>query len=152
MTGLRLLLSVLRPDALAHDLEQHHGRRGRDVERLDVADQRNGQLLVTEFEHLFRDTRILGAHHDHRRTAEIGIVEQFAALLRGGHDLKALRLQCLERIADRTDAAHRNRRQRTGRRADRLGVHGRRVLQRRDQPVRPGTLGRAGDVLGLHPQ
>ena len=78
MTGLRLLLSVLRPDALAHDLEQHHGRRGRDVERLDVADQRNGQLLVTEFEHLFRDTRILGAHHDHRRTAEIGIVEQFA--------------------------------------------------------------------------
>ena len=57
-----------------------------------MANQRNSQLLVAEFENLLRDTDILGTHNNHCRLAEIGIVEQFAALLGSGNHLEAVSL------------------------------------------------------------
>ena len=60
---------------------------------------------------LLRDARILGAHHQGRRLAEIGIVEQFAALLGRGDDLKPFGLEPVSYthqmcIRDRDDIMH----------------------------------------------
>lgn len=132
-------------DSLTYDFEQQYCRCRRDVERLDLADHRDRQLFVAELQHLFRNARILGAHNECRRLAEIRVVEQLAAFFRSTYHLVAFCLERFERVADRTDAADGNGGQCTRRRTNRLRIDGSGILQRYDQSVRSGTFGRAGD-------
>ena len=92
--------------SLSDDLEQHHCCGCRNVERLDCADKRNGELFIAQFQGLFRDALLFRPHDDYGRLAQIGVVHQFAAVLGRGNYPKALCLQGLYRVAYRTDTTN----------------------------------------------
>ena len=97
---------ILFAYALAYNLEEHNCGRSRYIQRLDRADERNSHLLVAELQNLLRDTGILGTHNNYCGLAKVGIVDEFAALLRSGNNLITFGLQSLQGVADRAYAAY----------------------------------------------
>ena len=70
----RALPGMLFADSLPDNLEKHYGGCGRDIQRFDMSDHRDGQLFVAEFEHLLRYAALLVSEDYGRRSGEIGIV------------------------------------------------------------------------------